>query len=100
MATAIVTPTGVPAPAGPPVKPRRRRASGAPFLMIAPAIIMLAVFIGGPLIQMIVMSFQEYGRPQIFGAPAEFVGIENYLAVLADPEFWRVLGRSVALCAV
>mgnify|MGYP003456658864 FL=1 len=68
--------------------------------MIAPAVIMLAVFIGWPLVQMIVMSFQEYGRPQIFGAPADFVGINNYLSVLSDPGFWQVLGRSVALCAV
>ena len=61
---------------------------------------MLAVFIGWPLVQMVVMSFQEFGRPQIFGAPAPFVGLGNYLGVLTDPEFWIVLARSVALCVV
>ncbi|MBB2975658.1 N,N'-diacetylchitobiose transport system permease protein [Microbacterium endophyticum] len=78
-------------------KPRHRR-SLAPFALIAPAIIMLAVFIGWPLVQMIVMSFQEFGRAQIFGTPAEFIGIDNYIAVLTDSEFWMVLARSILLC--
>lgn len=84
-----------------PATPRRRRpAQKAPFLLLAPALVMLAVFVGWPLVQMIVMSFQEFGRPQIFGAPAPFVGLANYLAVLGDPQFWLVLGRSIGLCVV
>lgn len=94
----------VPAPAqavsAPPPAPRARRASATPFAMIAPAVVMLAVFIGWPLLQLIVMSFQEFGREQIFGAPPGFVGLQNYIDVLADPQFWVVLGRSVALCLV
>lgn len=90
---------GAPAPAAP-ASPRRRRAQKAPLLLIAPALVMLVVFIGWPLVQMIVMSFQEFGRPQIFGAPAPFVGLDNYLGVLGDPQFWLVLGRSIALCIV
>jgi N,N'-diacetylchitobiose transport system permease protein len=84
-----------------PATPRRRRPTQkAPFLLLAPALVMLAVFVGWPLVQMIVMSFQEFGRPQIFGAPAPFVGLANYLAVLTDPQFWLVLGRSIGLCVV
>lgn len=79
---------------------RRRPAGLAPYLLFAPALIMLAVFIGWPLVQMVVMSLQEYGRAQVFGAPAPFVGLDNYVAVLTDSEFWVVLGRSVVLCIV
>lgn len=91
-----------PAPAVPaaPSDRRRRRFSAAPYALIAPSVIMLAVFIGWPLLQLIVMSFQRFGREQIFGAPPEFVLFDNYLRVLGDPQFWVVLGRSVALCAV
>ncbi|MGB4777807.1 carbohydrate ABC transporter permease, partial [Microbacterium sp.] len=79
--------------------PRRTRpGSAAPYALLAPATIMLAVFIGWPLVQLIIMSFQKYGREQIFGAPADFIGFGNYVDVLADSEFWVVLGRSVALC--
>ncbi|WP_235038217.1 carbohydrate ABC transporter permease [Microbacterium sp. 18062] len=79
---------------------RRGPAQKAPFLLLAPALVMLAVFIGWPLVQMVVMSFQEFGRPQIFGAPAPFVGLDNYVAVLTDPQFWLVLARSITLCLV
>lgn len=80
--------------------PRRRRFPWAPLALLAPALIMLAVFIGWPLVQLVIMSFQKFGRAQIFGAPPEFIGLGNYASVLADPEFWAVLARSIALCVV
>lgn len=80
-----------------PAPPRRRRTL-TPLLLLTPALIMLAVFIGWPLVQMVVMSFQEFGRAQIFGAAPEFVGIDNYVSVLTDPAFWTVLLRSILLC--
>ncbi|WP_426324139.1 carbohydrate ABC transporter permease [Microbacterium sp. E-13] len=83
-----------------PEQPRKRRFPWAPLALLTPALIMLVVFIGWPLVQLVIMSFQKFGRAQIFGAPPEFIGIDNYLAVLTDPEFWAVLGRSVALCVV
>jgi N,N'-diacetylchitobiose transport system permease protein len=101
MATTALAPPAVPAPPSPtPPKTRAPRRSITPFALLAPALIMLLVFIGWPLVQMIVMSFQEYGRAQIFGQPAEFVGFDNYVAVLTDAEFWMVLGRSILLCVV
>jgi N,N'-diacetylchitobiose transport system permease protein len=99
---AVQTPTAPvrPAPPDPRPAPRRRRTSIAPWMLLAPAGVMLAVFIGWPLVQLVIMSFQEFGRAQIFGAAPEFVGLGNYLAVLGDSEFWQVLARSVLLCIV
>lgn len=97
--TTVPAPTRADAPR-PDAPPRRRPFVGTPFLLLAPAAVMMAVFIGWPLLQLIIMSFQEFGRAQIFGAPAEFIGLDNYVRVLTDPEFWVVLGRSVALCLV
>ncbi|MDQ1131285.1 carbohydrate ABC transporter permease [Microbacterium sp. SORGH_AS_0888] len=94
-----------PAPLGPARRralpaPRRRRIQIAPLLLMAPAAVMLVVFVGWPLVQLVAMSFQKFGRAQIFGKPPEFVGIDNYVAVLSDPQFWIVLGRSAVLCLV
>lgn len=83
-----------------PAPARRRRFSWAPLALLAPALVMLVVFIGWPLVQLVIMSFQEFGRAQIFGAPPEFIGLGNYIDVLTDPEFWAVLVRSIALCVV
>ncbi|MET0298091.1 MAG: sugar ABC transporter permease [Microbacterium sp.] len=88
----------------PPDRPRRRRFTRAggftPYALLVPALIVLAIITGWPLIQLVVMSFQKFGRAQVFGAPPEFVGVDNYAAVLTDPEFWQVLGRSVVFAAV
>lgn len=81
--------------------PRRRpRRSLTPALLLVPTGAVLLAIIGWPLIQLIVISFQEFGRPQVFGAPAPFVGLDNYVAVLTDQAFWEVLGRSFGFAAV
>jgi len=87
--------TTAPAPA-----PRRRRRDATPLALLVPALVMLTVFIGWPLLQLVIMSFQKYGREQIFGKPPEFVWFDNYVRVLTDSEFWIVLGRSFGLMVV
>lgn len=81
-------------------EPRRRRGGLTPYALLVPATIVLGAIIGWPLIQLFVMSFQEFGRAQVFGAAAPFVGLDNYVAVLTDGRFWDVLGRSVLFCIV
>ncbi|MGD8192899.1 carbohydrate ABC transporter permease [Herbiconiux sp. P18] len=77
---------------------KRPRARFTPILLLVPALIVLAAVIGWPLVQLFVMSFQEFGRAQVFGAPAPFIGLDNYTRVLGDPQFWAVLGRSLLFC--
>jgi N,N'-diacetylchitobiose transport system permease protein len=81
-----------------PEKRPRTRARFTPLVLIVPACLILIAIIGWPLVQLFVMSFQEFGRAQVFGRPAPFVGLENYQRVLGDPQFWAVLGRSVVFC--
>jgi N,N'-diacetylchitobiose transport system permease protein len=79
---------------------RKRMTAAAPWLLLTPAIGVLLVLTGYPLVKLIIMSTQRYGREQVFGKPPEFVGLENYRTVLTDPVFWTVLWRSVAFCVV
>src|SRR4051812_47903208 len=78
--------------------PARRQV--APWLMLVPSLAVLGVLVGYPLIRLVLVSFQEYGRAQVFGQPAPFVGLDNYREVLTDPVFWRVFERSVIFCLV
>lgn len=78
----------------------RRRRDLTPLFLLIPAGVVLLALTAWPLIQLVVTSFLEFGRAQIFGAPPVFVGLDNYSAVLTDAEFWQVLGRSVAFCLV
>jgi N,N'-diacetylchitobiose transport system permease protein len=43
---------------------------------------------------------QEYGLPQIFGQPADWVGFANFRAILSEPYFWTVLWRTLIFCGV
>ncbi|PJJ61903.1 carbohydrate ABC transporter permease [Compostimonas suwonensis] len=95
----LVAPTPTPPPQEHPGR-RRRAGRFTPYTLLIPAVVILAVVIGWPLIQLFVMSFQEFGRAQVFGQPAPFIGFDNYVKVLTDQQFWNVLGRSLAFCAV
>jgi N,N'-diacetylchitobiose transport system permease protein len=82
--------------------PKRKRPLGGrltPHMLLIPASIVLLVVIGWPLLQLFIMSFQEFGRAQIFGQPAPFIGFDNYIQTLTDPQFYSVLARSFAFCA-
>jgi N,N'-diacetylchitobiose transport system permease protein len=46
------------------------------------------------------MSLQEYGLPQVFGQPADWVGFANFRAILEDDYFWTVLWRTLIFCFV
>lgn len=81
-------------------EPRQRRRAITPYLLLLPASVALLVVIGWPLIQLFVISFQEFGRPQVFGAPAPFIGFDNYTNVLGDAAFWNVMLRSILFCIV
>jgi N,N'-diacetylchitobiose transport system permease protein len=83
------------------VAARRRHLGTAllPYGLLAPATIVLGLVLVYPLIRLTMFSVQKFGLRQQFGAPPEFVGLENYRRVLTDQQFWVVLGRTTAFCA-
>lgn len=78
----------------------RRRGELVPYLLLVPAAAVILALTGWPLLQLIYISFQEFGRAQLFGAPPTWVWFENYKTVLTDPVFWQVLGRSILFALV
>lgn len=98
------TPAKVPPPrqAPPPAvpkAPRRRRTSGgaaAPWALLAPCLLILALVMGYPLVRLVTLSFQKFGQSQLWGfQPAESVGFDNFGKVLGDSEFWTVVVRTI-----
>ena len=90
------------APVAPPPqrRPRRTRRSAAPYVLLIPAIGILLLGMGYPLVWQIVTSLQEYGLAQQFGQPAEFVGLDNFIALATDGQLWLVVARSLAFCII
>jgi len=78
----------------------RRRTNRAPYLLLIPAVGILLVGMGYPLIWQIVTSLQEYGLKQQFGQPAPFVLLDNYIELATNTQFWAVVAKSIAFCLV
>ncbi|MCK8434629.1 sugar ABC transporter permease [Streptomyces sp. D2-8] len=103
------TPAKVPPPRqAPPPPPRDRRprgrrtsgGAGAPWLLLAPCLLILALVMGYPLARLVTLSFQKFGQSQLWGfQPAESVGFDNFAKVLGDQEFWAVVLRTVVFAA-
>lgn len=86
-------------PVDPP--PRRTRPRGAlPYGLLLPALLVLALALGYPLVRQVVLSFQEYGLPQQFGQPPTWTGLDNYRDLVNDGYLWVLVLRTVAFCLV
>jgi N,N'-diacetylchitobiose transport system permease protein len=94
--------TTAPAETGLPIEqPRPRHGGGRlPYSLVLPAAFLLALALGYPLVRQVFLSFHEYGLAQQFGQPADFVGLDNYRALVSDAYLWTVLVRTVVFCLV
>jgi N,N'-diacetylchitobiose transport system permease protein len=95
-------PAGTTPPA--PARPRRRRTVGLgertiPYLLLAPAVVVMLVLLGWPALQVIGISFRKLDLGELVRGELVWVGLDNYTSVLADPEFWTITMRTVVFTA-
>ncbi|EWT02050.1 sugar ABC transporter permease [Intrasporangium oryzae NRRL B-24470] len=88
-----------PAPAALPAR-AKRRGRRVPLLLIVPTLALLVVALGYPVCWQLATSFKHFGMLQQFGQPPEWVGLDNYKAIVTDPDLWAVVARSIAFCLV
>jgi N,N'-diacetylchitobiose transport system permease protein len=96
--------------AGPPDAVRRARASGAtrrrvgravaPYVLVAPTLVVLAAVLAYPLYYLIKVSFQHFGLKELIHHTGAWVGTANYRQVLGDAEFWHVVLRTTIFAVV
>ena len=55
------------------------------FLFVSPALLFLLAVLGWPLVQAVILSFQDVG---VIGSEGHFIGLDNYAAVLGGGGFW------------
>lgn len=77
------------------VNQNRKKLNFWPYLLILPALSVVGLILGFPIFKLIQLSFQQYGIEQILFGAAEYVGIQNFLDIFADEEFWAVLRRTL-----
>lgn len=82
------------------ITPRRRRVRPLPYVLLLPAVAALVLMLGYPIVRLFTLALQNFGLKQQFGAAANWVGLKNFRTIVHDPEFWAVLRRTLAFCAV
>lgn len=81
-----------------PSSPHKRRVGKLPYLLLIPAVAVLGLGLGYPLVRQVVMSFQDYGLAQQYGQPPTWVGLDNYTTLFTDSYLWTVVFRSIVFC--
>lgn len=73
-----------------------RRASATPYLFLAPALALIAVFVIFPIGAVVFYSFTDWDivRPPVWS------GLDNYQHLINDPTFWKALTHSIVYLLV
>src|ERR1044072_9204373 len=71
-----------------------------PYGLLLPALLALLFALGYPLVRQVILSFQDFGLAQQFGAPPEWIGLQNYRDLVGDRYLWTLVLRSVLFCLV
>ncbi|GAB3445828.1 carbohydrate ABC transporter permease [Actinophytocola sediminis] len=103
-----MTTTALPVvPAETPPAPRRAGRSpraglgerAIPYLLLTPAVVTMLVLLGWPAVQVVAISFRRLDLGELVRGEIVWIGLDNYRAVLADPEVWTVTLRTVLFTA-
>ncbi|WP_344664384.1 sugar ABC transporter permease [Catenulispora yoronensis] len=87
-----------PGPGGAPAGPRRRR-SAQPYVLLVPALLILGLVVGYPLIRLGVISTQGFGLRTLITGRTTSVGAANYTTILHDGQLVPILVRTVLFAA-
>jgi N,N'-diacetylchitobiose transport system permease protein len=83
------------APTAPPAARSRRRRDAAPYLLLSPAALVLAVVTLAPIGFLVFTSFTDWNQRTLFTGTYGFVGADQYTTLLGNPAFWWSLLRTV-----
>jgi putative chitobiose transport system permease protein len=67
-----------------------KRLSLTPYLFLAPALVVIAVFVLYPIVAVVYYSFTDYN----IISPPVWIGLKNYQQLIQDPIFWLALEHS------
>jgi N,N'-diacetylchitobiose transport system permease protein len=67
-----------------------------PYALIVPSILVIGGVLAFPLGWLVWLSFQHYGLRELIQHQGEWVGLDNYRTILADPLFHQVIFRTLA----
>ena len=89
---ATLAPGMQPSPAKKPGAPAKKGGLWTALLFLSPTLVVVSVFIVFPILFSFYLSFQQWN---LFEAGHTFIGLENYVRMFSDPEFWLVFRNTI-----
>jgi len=90
----------VPRPTSPGASRRRRAASVRPWLLLAPALAVIALLMLYPLVQVVLLSFQDKRLRDVVRGTSPWNGFENYRELLTNETLWKTVLPNTVVFAV
>jgi putative chitobiose transport system permease protein len=72
------------------------RFSFTPYLFLAPALVLIGIFVLYPMLAVVYYSFTDFS----ISTPPVWIGLENYQKLVGDPTFWLALTHSLVYLVV
>ena len=66
-----------------------------PYFFILPSVLFLGAILGFPILFSIAISFQKYNLATLVSGKAQFIGFQNYIAILDNPQLKNALVHSL-----
>ncbi|HZQ07269.1 MAG TPA: sugar ABC transporter permease [Anaerolineae bacterium] len=67
-----------------------KKFSLTPYLFLAPALLIIGIFILYPIVAVVYYSFTDYN----ITTPPQWIGLQNYTQLVQDPIFWQAIQHS------
>ena len=80
-------------------RPRLRIGKALPYLAIAPALVTFVLLLGYPVLLVVETSLQHMGLRELINGGTTWVGLQNFQAILRDPEFVATVVRTFLFMA-
>ncbi len=71
------------------------RHDNAGLLFALPALIYMLIFVGYPILNNIILSFQDVTASNLVNGERTFVGLQNYIEIFHDEVFWKALANTL-----
>jgi N,N'-diacetylchitobiose transport system permease protein len=71
-----------------------------PYLLVAPAALVIGAVLGYPMYFLTRLSFEQYGLAELVTKKGTWIGLDNYTRILHDEQFWAVVLRTFVFTAV
>ncbi|WP_431279065.1 carbohydrate ABC transporter permease [Leifsonia poae] len=83
-----------------PQRRKRKLTVARPWLLLVPALLVLAGLLLWPLIRVVLFSLQDYGLREIVSGKTNFIGLANYAEIFGNSTLWTVALPNTVVFAI